>query len=158
MYAITNNILLDNPNANITYIKGEDFTNKLVEAINKKQQEQFRNKYRKGGCAADRRRSVHRGQGILRRRSFSTRSIPSTRSISRSYSPPTVRRRISPDLRTEYGAASRAEFSRTYRSRITSCVLRSSKIRRRASDLSFRTRSRNSSRKSSIRTSDRSRE
>ena len=32
---------------NITYIKGEDFTNKLVEAINKKQQEQFRNKYRK---------------------------------------------------------------------------------------------------------------
>ena len=47
MYAITNNILLDNPNANITYIKGEDFTNKLVEAINKKQQEQFRNKYRK---------------------------------------------------------------------------------------------------------------
>ncbi len=62
MYAITNNILLDNPNANITYIKGEDFTNKLVEAINKKQQEQFRNKYRKGGCAADRRRSVHRGQ------------------------------------------------------------------------------------------------
>lgn len=47
MYAITNKILLDNPDANITYIKGEEFTNRLVEAINKGKQVQFREKYRK---------------------------------------------------------------------------------------------------------------
>lgn len=47
MYAITNKILLDKPDANITYIKGEEFTNRLVEAIKQGSQVQFREKYRK---------------------------------------------------------------------------------------------------------------
>lgn len=46
MYAITNKILLDKPDANITYIKGEEFTNRLVESINSGRQVQFREKYR----------------------------------------------------------------------------------------------------------------
>ena len=46
LYAITNEIMRLYPNSNIIYVKGEDFTNELVEAIQKKTPLQFREKYR----------------------------------------------------------------------------------------------------------------
>lgn len=47
LYAITNEIMKYNPGFNIIYVKGEDFTNELVEAIQKRTPIQFREKYRK---------------------------------------------------------------------------------------------------------------
>lgn len=46
LYAITNEIMRLNPSFNIIYVKGEDFTNELVEALQKKTPLQFREKYR----------------------------------------------------------------------------------------------------------------
>ena len=47
LYAITNRILENNPQANIIYIKGEAFTNQLIASISAGTTEEFRNKYRK---------------------------------------------------------------------------------------------------------------
>ena len=47
LYAITNRILENNPQANIIYIKGEAFTNQLIASISANTTEEFRNKYRK---------------------------------------------------------------------------------------------------------------
>lgn len=47
MYAITNKILADKPETNIIYVKGEEFTNQLVEAISTKSTPAFREKYRR---------------------------------------------------------------------------------------------------------------
>lgn len=46
LYAITNEIMEYHPTFNIIYVKGEDFTNELVEALQKKTPLQFREKYR----------------------------------------------------------------------------------------------------------------
>lgn len=46
LHAIKNEIQTNNPNTNIVYIKGEDFTNDLVESIRQNSQMNFRNKYR----------------------------------------------------------------------------------------------------------------
>ncbi len=46
LYAITNEIKKKNPFANIIYIKGEDFTNQMIESISKKSMTNFRDKYR----------------------------------------------------------------------------------------------------------------
>ncbi len=46
MYAIANRALQKNPSMNIICIKGEEFTNQLVEAIQKNRNRQFRQKYR----------------------------------------------------------------------------------------------------------------
>ncbi len=46
LYAITNEVLRLHPTFNIIYVKGEDFTNELVEALQKKTPLQFREKYR----------------------------------------------------------------------------------------------------------------
>lgn len=46
MHAIGNEILRNNPNANILYVTSEKFTNQLVNAIKDSTTEQFRNKYR----------------------------------------------------------------------------------------------------------------
>lgn len=46
LYAVTNAIRLKNPYSNIIYIKGEDFTNQLVESIYKSSMSKFRDKYR----------------------------------------------------------------------------------------------------------------
>ena len=46
MYAIINKILARDPSLKVIYIKGEEFTNKLVEAIKNNSTEQFREKYR----------------------------------------------------------------------------------------------------------------
>lgn len=46
LYAITNEIMRMHPTFNIIYVKGEDFTNELVEALQKKTPLQFREKYR----------------------------------------------------------------------------------------------------------------
>ena len=46
LYAIANGIRKENPNANIVYIKGDDFTNELVEAIRTGKNVEFRSKYR----------------------------------------------------------------------------------------------------------------
>lgn len=46
MYAIINTILARDPSLKVIYIKGEEFTNKLVEAIKNNSTEQFREKYR----------------------------------------------------------------------------------------------------------------
>lgn len=46
MYAIVNSVLSRDPNMKIVYIRGEEFTNKLVEAIKSGTTEQFREKYR----------------------------------------------------------------------------------------------------------------
>ena len=46
MYAVTNAIQKKNPNINLVYIKGEDFTNQLIQAIAEKKTPAFREKYR----------------------------------------------------------------------------------------------------------------
>ena len=46
LYAIKAEALKKNPLLNIVYIKGDQFTNELIEAISKGQQVQFRQKYR----------------------------------------------------------------------------------------------------------------
>ena len=46
LYAITNQIKLKNPSATIIYIKGEDFTNQMIESLSKSAMSQFRDKYR----------------------------------------------------------------------------------------------------------------
>lgn len=46
LYAITNEIKRKNPAANIIYIKGEDFTNQMIESLAKSAMSQFRDKYR----------------------------------------------------------------------------------------------------------------
>ena len=47
MYAITNKITEKYPNTKIVYIKGEDFTNELIDAISEQRMSAFRDKYRK---------------------------------------------------------------------------------------------------------------
>ena len=46
LYAIANGIRKDNPNANIVYIKGDEFTNELIDAIKNGKNIEFRSKYR----------------------------------------------------------------------------------------------------------------
>ena len=46
LYAIANGIRKQNPNANIVYIKGDQFTNELIAAIQGGKNVEFRNKYR----------------------------------------------------------------------------------------------------------------
>ncbi len=46
LYAVTNEIKKKNPFANIIYIKGEDFTNQMIESLTKKSMAKFRDKYR----------------------------------------------------------------------------------------------------------------
>ena len=46
LYAIANGIRKANPNANIVYIKGDQFTNELVDAIKRGKNVEFRSKYR----------------------------------------------------------------------------------------------------------------
>ena len=46
LYAIANGIRKQNPNANIVYIKGDQFTNELIAAIQSGKNVEFRNKYR----------------------------------------------------------------------------------------------------------------
>ena len=46
LYAIANGIRKQNPNANIVYIKGDQFTNELIEALQHGKNVEFRNKYR----------------------------------------------------------------------------------------------------------------
>ena len=46
LYAIANGIRKTNPNANIVYIKGDQFTNELIAAIQSGKNIEFRNKYR----------------------------------------------------------------------------------------------------------------
>lgn len=46
LYAIRNEIHRTNPNSNIVYVKGDDFTNELIEAIRLATTSEFRQKYR----------------------------------------------------------------------------------------------------------------
>ena len=46
LYAIANGIRKDNPTANIVYIKGDQFTNELIAAIQSGKNVEFRSKYR----------------------------------------------------------------------------------------------------------------
>ena len=46
LYAIANGIRRQNPDAKIVYIKGDEFTNELIAAIQKNTQHEFKNKYR----------------------------------------------------------------------------------------------------------------
>ncbi len=46
LFAIANEIRKNNPDATIMVVKGEEFTNELIQAIQNGQQTQFRNKYR----------------------------------------------------------------------------------------------------------------
>ncbi len=46
LFAIANEIRTNNPDATIMIVKGEEFTNELIQAIQNGQQTQFRNKYR----------------------------------------------------------------------------------------------------------------
>ena len=47
LYAITNEVSKRFPNFNIIYVKGEEFTNQMVESIGKNLNRQFRERYRK---------------------------------------------------------------------------------------------------------------
>ena len=46
LYAIANGIRKENPNANIVYIKGDQFTNELISALQSGKNVEFRTKYR----------------------------------------------------------------------------------------------------------------
>ena len=46
LYAIANGIRKENPDANIVYIKGDQFTNELIDAIKSGRNIEFRSKYR----------------------------------------------------------------------------------------------------------------
>ncbi len=46
LYAVTNKIKKDKPDARIIYIKGEDFTNQLIECLSRQAMPEFRQKYR----------------------------------------------------------------------------------------------------------------
>lgn len=46
LYAIANGIRKSNPNANVVYIKGDQFTNELIDAIKTGKNIEFRSKYR----------------------------------------------------------------------------------------------------------------
>ena len=46
LYAITNAFKKKNPNANVIYIKSEDFTNQLIESLAKSKMPEFKEKYR----------------------------------------------------------------------------------------------------------------
>ncbi len=46
LYAIAGTVKKNNPNARITYVKSEDFTNELIEALQKRTLSEFRDKYR----------------------------------------------------------------------------------------------------------------
>ncbi len=46
LYAIVNHIKSTRPDLKIVYVKGEEFTNQLIDSISKKKTEQFREKYR----------------------------------------------------------------------------------------------------------------
>ena len=46
LYAIANGIRSQNPDANIVYIKGDQFTNELIDALSSGKNVEFRNKYR----------------------------------------------------------------------------------------------------------------
>lgn len=46
LYAICNEVEKNNSNMNVIYVKGEEFTNELIEAIGKKNTSEFHNKYR----------------------------------------------------------------------------------------------------------------
>ena len=46
LYAITNHLQKRNPNIRIIFIKGEDFTNQMVECLSRQAMDDFRNKYR----------------------------------------------------------------------------------------------------------------
>ncbi len=46
LYAIANGIRKQNPNANVVYIKGDQFTNELIDAIQTGKNIEFRSKYR----------------------------------------------------------------------------------------------------------------
>ncbi len=46
MQAIGHHMLQNNPNANVKYVSGEDFTNDFIASIQTKRQEQFRQEYR----------------------------------------------------------------------------------------------------------------
>ena len=46
LYAIANGIRKNNPNANVVYIKGDQFTNELIDAIQTGKNIEFRSKYR----------------------------------------------------------------------------------------------------------------
>ena len=60
LYAICNEIQKNNPNTNIVYIKGDEFTNELIEAIRRGTTAEFRQKYRKSRRFASGRYSVYR--------------------------------------------------------------------------------------------------
>jgi len=47
LYAISNKIMEKNPNTNIMLVKGEEFTNQIIESIRAGTTSQFKNKYRK---------------------------------------------------------------------------------------------------------------
>lgn len=47
LYAIINELKLNNPSIRIAYVKGDDFTNQLIDSIRSNTPQQFRDKYRK---------------------------------------------------------------------------------------------------------------
>ncbi len=47
MYAIINELKRKNPHINIVYIKGDDFTNQLIDSLKRNAPQEFRDKYRK---------------------------------------------------------------------------------------------------------------
>lgn len=46
LYAITNYLRVQNPNVNVIYIKGEDFTNQMIDCLSRQAMPEFREKYR----------------------------------------------------------------------------------------------------------------
>ena len=46
LYAITNHIREKNPNVKVIYIKGEDFTNQMIDSLSRQAMHEFREKYR----------------------------------------------------------------------------------------------------------------
>ena len=82
LYAIANSIRKNNPEAKIVYIKGDQFTNELIEALRKGQNVEFRTKYREADLFLIDDIQFIAGKEATRR-NFSIPSTSSTRSTSR---------------------------------------------------------------------------
>ena len=83
LYAIANGVRRQKSDANIVYIKGDEFTNELISAIRSGKNGEFRSKSRRRICFSSTIFSLSPAKSPPRR-SFSTPLTSSTRSTSRS--------------------------------------------------------------------------
>ena len=129
IYAIAHEIRTKTPNAKIVYIKGDDFTNELVEAIRTGKNVEFRSKYRDADLLLMDDVQFIAGRKQTQEEFFHTFNTL-YESSARSSSPPTVRPRRCSCSTTVFRPASSGACSSTSSRPILKRALPSSKTRR----------------------------